>query len=299
MRDNSGVVPESWPPITADDCIGPAAENDIRDWSLVITAVGIPHTLIRNGGDWFLKMHPFLLENAVRQLRLWRNEEPLANPQLSSPAVWRPAFLIPLLPAVVYLFIGIFWNRDAAVRLLGVSADHLSSGELWRPVTALFVHSGGFHLLFNTVLLMLIAPFIRESLGPGCGWSSVLFASICANAVAAGIRGGVIVSIGASTAVFVLIGMALILRLRFREEPSWRRALVVLGTGLLFIVLSRGKMTDHSAHLCGICCGMLSGFLYLTAVGRSLSVKRRSVQLLWALAGGVVLSLSFITPFLR
>lgn len=117
------------------------------------------------------------------------------------------------------------WPWLAGANLIGFAGQHLEiegtsvldrlvpsgaaidSGELWRPLTSLVVHPGGWvHLGINTALLVITGPRTEAALGSRRFVATYLGAGSSANAlryVAGGRRGG-----GASAAIFAAAGAA-------------------------------------------------------------------------------------------
>jgi len=266
--DHTGIG-ERRPPVSSPGVIGPGSESEVKEWSLVIAAVGIPHRIVTTGERWSLQLDASRQEDALRELRLWKEQTPLLERQPVSTKKWRPGLFIPLLPVVTHLLYSIPGEAEAAVRLFGISGQGLAAGELWRPLTALFVHTTVLHLLFNILPLMLIVPTIKSVIGPGAAWTLLLIAAASGNVTATQIRGGAgVLSIGASTAVFAALGMVLMLRSSGRQEGGTRKPLLAAGTGLLFLVMSSGPLTDHAAHLFGLGYGFIAGLIAAVGAAR-------------------------------
>ncbi|MCP4004793.1 MAG: rhomboid family intramembrane serine protease [bacterium] len=140
------------------------------------------------------------------------------------------------------------------------------SGEVWRVVTALTLHSGLPHLLGNTASCVIFVTALCRWIGPGPGLSLTLTSGALGNWINAWAQSGPHVSVGASTALFgsigVLSGMAFVYR---RELPLRRgRAWIPLagGLGLLAMLGTGGENTDVSAHLFGLASGSALGIAW-------------------------------------
>ncbi len=87
------------------------------------------------------------------------------------------------------------------------SGDEIDAGELWRPLTSLFVHPGGWiHLGINTGLLLLTGSRAEALIGSRRFLATYIGAGFSANAlryVVGGRQGG-----GASAAIFAAAGAA-------------------------------------------------------------------------------------------
>lgn len=193
----------------------------------------------------------------------------------SAAQVYRPAvvsFLLVVLNAIV--FVAVTWDLDNSAEFLPALLDagalersRVWDGEVWRLVSATFLHGGWFHLAFNLVLIYVVAGNIERSLG-----SLTLALVYLVSAVggsAASLLGHDGPSVGASGAAFGLVGFLLALAAEEarRGRPSnlgWiglRIAVVVI----FFVAFEAlvgapdGGGVDHWAHLGGFLTGFAFG----------------------------------------
>ncbi len=137
----------------------------------------------------------------------------------------------------------------------------IQQGEVWRLLTANFIHIGLMHLAFNLYALWFLGPFAEELFGHGrflvlylvSGVGGTLSSFLLSPALSA----------GASAAIFGLLG-ALILY-SWRHPQLWRSGLgmnlvVVTAVNLVFGMIQPG--IDNYAHLGGLVCGAV-----ITALG--------------------------------
>jgi membrane associated rhomboid family serine protease len=156
-------------------------------------------------------------------------------------------------------------------------------GEWWRPITSAFLHAGFLHLAFNGVLLWRLGHLLEPLLGPGAflglaasgmaggslgvvGLSWLVVATPVASLPAAGWvlgAGPTTITVGASGAVFGLMGAVLVL-LRRRgidpwatQEGSMVAGLVILNLILTFAVPS----ISVGGHLGGLAAGSAAALL--------------------------------------
>ena len=155
--------------------------------------------------------------------------------------------------------------------LLALGADQapaVFSGQLWRPLTSLFLHGGLFHVAVNGWALYQLGTLFEILLGSS-RLALVFFTSGLAGSIAslvwtlAGTRG---ISVGASGAIFGLMGalIAFLVRRRDRLRPAaksllfqllfWAAINVYLGFTVAVI--------DNSAHLGGCAAGLALGFFF-------------------------------------
>ncbi|MDR3084937.1 MAG: rhomboid family intramembrane serine protease [Christensenellaceae bacterium] len=153
-----------------------------------------------------------------------------------------------------------FMPEGQMLVLLGAKINPLiARGELWRLLTACFLHSGPMHILFNLFALYIWGPQVEALLGrlrfgivyTGAG----LFGSLCSFLFSNS------VSVGASGAIFGLFGAFLYFRTRHRQvfnQVFGMQLLVVIGANLVMGFLNAG--TDNFAHIGGLIGGFSAAF---------------------------------------
>jgi membrane associated rhomboid family serine protease len=182
----------------------------------------------------------------------------------------------------VFLF-EIFYNYvlgkpafDNLFYTYGFSLDNLLAGKWWTFITSIFLHANPEHLILNMVALF----FFGSALEHGVGWKKTLLiffvsatvgniAVLIANLI--GIMPASVPVVGASAAIFGLLGSAMLVKpLEFVMFP-YLVPVPLLLIALIYIffnitefivVLFKGGATDiaYVAHIGGLICGMLFGF---------------------------------------
>jgi membrane associated rhomboid family serine protease len=149
------------------------------------------------------------------------------------------------------------YSPSGAVARQGVLFGPLvAMGEWWRIFTGAFLHAGLFHLGMNMLLLW----FLSQELEPALGRAR--FVVLYVTALLGGSLGVLVVSplsptVGASGAVFGLMGALVVLQLRARQNP-WQSGiggLVMLN--LVFTFLVPG--ISIGGHLGGLLAGAAAG----------------------------------------
>lgn len=156
------------------------------------------------------------------------------------------------------------------------------AGQPWRLVTATYLHGGLLHLVFNSYALMTLGPLIEEAFGPRRFFLLYTVSGIAGFAASAWFYPGVL-SIGASGAIFGLLGFAIVFG-RFRSGAAGRAIAdqltrwLVYGAIMFFI-----PGIDSAAHVGGLLPGALLGLVLDPGAPRS-RVSDLALWLLFALA---------------
>jgi rhomboid protease GluP len=196
----------------------------------------------------------FLVANFFIFLLMWQESE------MSSTALWG-AFD----PGVLLQF--------GAKTNYTIKLEH----EYWRFVTPVFIHANLPHLLMNMYGLWVLGPWVEKLYGSArfvVFWVVTGIAGVVASylTVVPGARPGLIgsflikredlPSVGASGALFGLIGVLFVFGIKYRRElpEGFKRA---FGTGLLPVILLNvaigfvlGGIIDNAAHMGGLVAGM-------------------------------------------
>jgi len=147
------------------------------------------------------------------------------------------------------------------------SGDHLelvgvAEGEWWRLVTSGFLHASIFHILFNMYLLWILGQMLEPAIG-SVRFAIVYFASLLAGSFGALLLEPQSFTVGASGAIFGLMGFAFVeLRSRginpFQTFIGW---LIIINL-VLGLVLNNVSIGGHVGGLIG---GALVGFAFQAA----------------------------------
>jgi membrane associated rhomboid family serine protease len=138
------------------------------------------------------------------------------------------------------------------------TVNGVANGEWWRIITGGFLHAGLLHIGMNMLVLYLLGSQLERAIGPvrfGC----LYFASLIAGAFGVLLVDPTAPTVGASGAVFGIMGAAVIYQ-RSRGMDIWRSGLgtlIVLNLGLTFLVPGISK----GGHLGGLVGGALVGVL--------------------------------------
>jgi len=239
-----------------------------RDWSLVLTAVGIGHQRETAPGGEELWVdaadHARAATEIGRYLRENRERAaaPVHFPQYGH-AAWGIAAYAAVLVAVTGAALYRLFDRNWVNRgVLEIAL--LRDAEWWRAFTALTLHADLGHLLANLAFGMLFAYPASQFVGVGVAWLAIVLGAGAANIVDMALHPPEHSILGASTAVFTALGLtsAFTWRRRATGSLTWmqRLAPLVAGIALLAFTGTGGERTDVLAHLLGFVAGVGLGF---------------------------------------
>ena len=200
--------------------------------------------------------------------------------------------LILLINTGLYLATGVYSMKSGRGSILDPDVQTLfqfgakygpaiAAGQWWRLVTAGFLHGGLLHILMNSWVLFDLGAQVEELYGGARMLVIYFVANVVGFYLSALWRPGT-PSVGASAALFGMVGAMLALGFRYRGgmgdmvRSVYGRYLVYL---LLFSLLPG---VDMAAHL-----GGLAGGFGLAYVAGRPEYSRASVEQVWRIAAGV------------
>jgi rhomboid protease GluP len=245
------------------------SSKQAEDWSLVLTACGIPHQVERPNGPaegWRIRVPSPRADSAIHEIVSYEKENreppvtdvPLASFENTTTTLWV------LLGLTIFHFAtelggGPFNHESVSWSALGSArGSAVFSGQWWRLITALTLHADALHLLSNIVIGGYFFVLLCRELGSGLGWGLTLLSGGLGNLINTLLHGPGHDSLGASTAVFGAVGLLVGLRLVRRGPGRFRRVLLPLGGGLALLSFfgTGGERTDLGAHLFGFSAGL-------------------------------------------
>jgi membrane associated rhomboid family serine protease len=140
----------------------------------------------------------------------------------------------------------------------------VSQGEWYRMITSAFLHASLIHLAFNMLMLWWFGQALEAAVGRARFLGVYLVSAIAGAAGALLLSGEFVPTVGASGAVFGILGAGLVLE---------RRHIYVFGGGALFVVILNIAFTfavsniSIGGHVGGLVGGILA-MLALSAAGR-------------------------------
>lgn len=150
-----------------------------------------------------------------------------------------------------------------ALFLLGANeSSAVSSGEYYRLITSMFLHGGLIHLAVNMYSLNILGPVIEGGFGK-VKYLAIYFIGGIVGSIGSHLftKG---ISIGASGAIFALLGAALVLSLRIKTSrgKSMVKNIIYIIAVNIFMGFAMPNI-DNFAHLGGLVGGSLTAFVLL------------------------------------
>lgn len=185
----------------------------------------------------------------------------------SAPAV----FVLILLNVLAFLFeISVGDLNDPEILHRAGALDPyavVAQGEYWRLLTALFLHGGFAHLLFNVFALYVLGPPLERAIGTVRFAVCYLISGLASSAGVVGLMvlGFVQVAelVGASGCIMGIVGAWAGFLLRHRHVPQAKQR---LGNVAMIIVIQIAfdlstPQVSMAAHLCGLIAGFFLGLI--------------------------------------
>jgi membrane associated rhomboid family serine protease len=165
----------------------------------------------------------------------------------------------------------------------------VSHGQIWRLVSAMFLHAGIIHLLFNSYALIFIGPLLEELLGKEKFLVLYLSTGVAGFLLSNAYYSPFQPTVGASGAIFGLIGAAIVLSKRW---GSWGSVLhqQLLHWAIYGFVYGLLVGANNAAHLGGALSGVGLAFL-LPNPSRTETSPVLSKVLYWVSVTIIVVSL--------
>jgi len=161
---------------------------------------------------------------------------------------------------LLYLFFS-FGFEDVFYLLIQINSKVVYDLELWRLVTSMFLHGDALHLFSNMLSLLIFGSYVELN------FSKYKFVVIY---FISGFLGSLFTvfllplntrSLGASGAIFGLIGAALSISIVERNNP-----LIILGLiyAFYFVITSFSPGINYFAHIFGLLGGFATGYILRT-----------------------------------
>jgi membrane associated rhomboid family serine protease len=163
--------------------------------------------------------------------------------------------------SLITVYVAQFVLGDILISNFALFAPSVSTGQWWRLLTAGFLHGSILHLLFNVYILWVLGSQLESILGK-TKFVLIYFVSLIGGSIASFLFSPFgTYSIGASGAIFGLMGAMLVVGRKKRLDISQVAVLVVLNVVIGFVLSG----IDWRAHLGGLAAGALIAWVLLNA----------------------------------
>lgn len=210
--------------------------------------------------------------------------------------------IISLICILMYVIVGIygnnFFNFDANV-LAKFGANNIllvKNGEINRLLTCAFLHVGLIHLVVNMYSLRVIGPSVEGLIGKGKFVFIYLISAISASLMSLVFVDSNIVSVGASGAIFGLMGALLYFGYHYRlylNDAIKTQIIPVILFNLIIGFMMPG--IDNGAHIGGL----IGGYLATMAIGIKNKSEKKDMINGWIVLILYLAFLSYIVFFVK
>lgn len=210
--------------------------------------------------------------------------------------------IISLICILMYVIVGIygnnFFNFDANV-LAKFGANNIllvKNGEIYRLLTCAFLHVGLIHLVVNMYSLRVIGPSVEGLIGKGKFVFIYLISAISASLMSLVFVDSNIVSVGASGAIFGLMGALLYFGYHYRlylNDAIKTQIIPVILFNLIIGFMMPG--IDNGAHIGGL----IGGYLATMAIGIKNKSEKKDMINGWIVLILYLVFLSYIVFFVK
>ncbi len=172
-----------------------------------------------------------------------------------------PVTLIIILINLTIFVLGLVFGLQKQIIVSGAMTPvwHiLTTGEYWRFLSAMFIHNGIFHVVFNMIILLHAGGYLEQHMGSK---SFALF--YLASGLLVSLASGVFtnsLSVGASGAIFALLGFLLYFDIRARKLGFRTNSVILplVGINVFFTIIV--PQISFVGHVSGLVIGYIFAF---------------------------------------
>jgi membrane associated rhomboid family serine protease len=166
--------------------------------------------------------------------------------------------------------------------------EGVATGAWWQPMTSMFTHVEIWHIGFNMVALWVLGPQLEMVLGRLRFTGTYLLSGLVGSAAVYWFSAPASATLGASGAIFGLLGALLVLAIKVRANLN--QILFWIGLNFVFTVMGASYISWQ---------GHLGGFVGGMALAGAIAYAPRERRTAWQAAGfglvAVLLVLAFVT----
>jgi rhomboid protease GluP len=179
-----------------------------------------------------------------------------------------PPLVLILIGANLAMYIGelasgALIDRDTIIEAGALVRKRVLAGDWWRFLTAMFLHGGPDHLIGNLVVLYVIGMAVEHAFGLVRAAGVYFTAGLAGGMLSVAANPGP--SVGASGAIFGLIGALIVVLYRYRDRFQIRDkrigAVLIMWAGYQIVIGFATPFIDNMAHLGGFAGGALAALV--------------------------------------
>jgi len=141
----------------------------------------------------------------------------------------------------------------------------IADGEYWRLITSGFLHAGLIHIAFNMYLLYILGTMLEPAIGRG-RFLALYFTSLLGGSLGALLINPDSLTVGASGAVFGLMGGAVVIMRARGFDPMASGIPALIGLNLLITFVFPG--ISIGGHIGGLAAGVVAAYVLVVAGDR-------------------------------
>ena len=166
-------------------------------------------------------------------------------------------FLISINTLLFILFSFAF--EDIFYLLVQINSKIINDFEIWRLFTSMFLHGDALHLFSNMVSLLIFGAYVELSYSKYQFIIIYIISGLIGSFFSMLLLPSYIISLGASGAIFGLIGAAFSILIVQKDTP-----LIILGLIYVFyfVFSSFSPNVNYFAHIFGLLAGLIIGYLF-------------------------------------
>jgi membrane associated rhomboid family serine protease len=181
---------------------------------------------------------------------------------LSSVPSSRALPLVTIVMLVINFIAFVFTTeRKTVLETFGLRATTLQSGSFWQILTPIFLHFDAIHLLMNEYGLFVLGLPVERVYGAAKTAYLYVVSGVIGNVASYFILPSYVLTLGASGAVFGLMGAEIAMTIVQRTRPAGKSAGATIVYAAMIFLQSMGPQINVVAHLAGLCFGLVAGYV--------------------------------------
>ena len=159
-----------------------------------------------------------------------------------------------------FLVFALTAERQSLLETYGLRVNSLQAGSYWQILTPVFLHFDAVHLFMNEYGLFVLGMPVERVYGAAKTLYLYVVSGIVGNVASYFILPGYVLTLGASGAVFGLMGAEIGMTIVEKTRPAGRSAGAAIIYAVMTFVRSMGPQINVVAHLFGLCFGLAAGY---------------------------------------